>query len=103
MKKFAVTLPNRLARRVRLAAAKEDKSVSRFVTDLLKERYGGEVESTKKRALFWQFLDGPGFAGASKAWPGREVLYGEREDELLRRYESAVLPDKGDASAESNG
>jgi hypothetical protein len=93
MRNVTITLPDELAHRARIAAAKEDKSLSRFVADLLEERCEVEADRAKKVALLWKFLDGPGFPGASKAWPGREVLYGEREDELLRRYESAGLRD----------
>jgi hypothetical protein len=91
MKNVTITLPDELARRARVAAAKEDKSLSRFVADLLEKQCESGDDKSKKVALLCKFLDGPGFPGASKAWPGREVLYGEREDELLRRYESADL------------
>jgi hypothetical protein len=32
-----------------------------------------------------EFFNGPGYPGISKNWRGREALYAEREDELLRR------------------
>jgi hypothetical protein len=38
-----------------------------------------------------EFTKGPGYPGISKNWRGREELYAEREDELLRRYELARL------------
>lgn len=91
MKNITITLPDDLARRARVAAAKQDKSLSRFVADLLEERCDAEADKAEKLAVLLKFLDGPGFPGASKAWPGREVLYAEREDELLRRYQSAGL------------
>jgi hypothetical protein len=94
MKKVTVALADDPARRVRIAAAKEDKSLSRFVADLLKERCYAETAEAEKLALLQKFLDGQGFPGVSKAWPGRKVLYAEREDELLRRRKSANLRDR---------
>jgi hypothetical protein len=88
MKNVTITLPDDLARRARVEAAKADKSLSRFVADLLTERCGGGPD---KSAVLDEFLNGPGFPGASKAWPGREALYAEREDELLRRYQSSSV------------
>lgn len=94
MKKVTVALADDPARRVRIAAAKEDKSLSHLVADLLKERCCTETAEAEKLALLQKFLDGQGFPGVSKAWPGRKVLYAEREDELLRRCKSANLRDR---------
>jgi hypothetical protein len=88
MKNVTITLPDDLARRARIEAAKEDKSLSRFVADLLDARC--PVETGKLGALE-EFFYGPGYPGISKAWRGREALYAERENELLRRYESHGL------------
>jgi hypothetical protein len=33
-----------------------------------------------------EFFVGPGYPGISKNWRGREALYAERENQLLRRY-----------------
>jgi hypothetical protein len=93
MKNVTITLPEDLARRARVEAAKQDKSLSRFVADLLAERCKGK---TDKLAVLESFLNGPGYPGISKAWRGREALYAEREDELLRRYESSRLRDGPD-------
>ncbi len=82
MKNVTITLPDDLARRARIEAAKQDKSLSRFVADLLEERC--KKEEPDKLALLREFFDGPGYPGISKAWRGREALYAEREDELLR-------------------
>jgi hypothetical protein len=89
MKNVTITLADDLARRARVAAAKQDKSLSRFVADLLEERC--KAEEPDKLAVLREFFDGPGYPGISKAWRGREALYAEREDELLRRYESHRL------------
>jgi hypothetical protein len=90
MKNVTITLPEDLARRARVEAAKQDKSLSRFVADLLAERCKGEPG---KLGALEEFFYGPGYPGISKAWRGREALYAEREDELLRRYESSRLRD----------
>jgi hypothetical protein len=92
MKNVTITLPDDLARRARVEAAKEDKSLSRFVADLLDERC--KIEQSDKLAALREFFDGPGYPGISKAWRAREALYAEREDELLRRYESHRLYDR---------
>jgi hypothetical protein len=88
MKKVTITLPDDLARHARVEAAKRHKSLSRFVAGLLVERYGGEQdEGEDKLGALREFFYGPGYPGISKNWRGREALYAEREDELLRRYE----------------
>jgi hypothetical protein len=89
MKNVTITLQDDLALRARVEAAKQDKSLSRFIADLLEERC--KAEQTDKLGLLRKFFDGPGYPGISKAWRGREALYAEREDELLRRYESHRL------------
>src|SRR5580700_3806312 len=103
MKNVTITLPDDLARRARVEAAKQDKSLSRFVADLLAERCKGD---TGKLGALEEFFYGPGYPGISKAWRGREALYAEREDELLRRYESHRLrggPGGADKAAASAG
>jgi hypothetical protein len=89
MKNVTITLTEDLARKARVEAAKQDKSLSRFLADLIEERC--KSDRTEKVALLREFFDGPGYPGISKAWRGREALYAEREDELLRRYESHRL------------
>jgi hypothetical protein len=98
MKNVTITLPEELARQARVEAAKQDKSLSRFIADMLAERCRSEPD---KLAVLEQFLNGPGFPGASKAWPGREALYAEREDELLRRYESTRLRGRSDGTGKA--
>jgi hypothetical protein len=85
MRKVTITLSDEPVRRARVAAAKEDKSLSRYIADLLDERCKTESESADKLAVLREFLEGPGFPGASKAWRGCEALYAERENQLLRR------------------
>jgi hypothetical protein len=87
MKKITITLAEDIARRAGVEAAKQDRSLSRFVTDLLTA--GCKAGQSDKLALLREFFDGAGYPGISKAWRGREALYAEREDELLRRYISS--------------
>ena len=87
MKNVTISLEDDLAHRARVEAAKQDKSLSRFVADMVEERC--KTEQPDKLALLRSFFDGPGYPGISKAWRGREALYAEREDELLRRYVSS--------------
>jgi hypothetical protein len=101
MRNVTITLPDELAGRARVEAAKQDKSLSRFIADLLAERYGSDAGKVDKLAVLWEFLDGPGYPGISKAWQGRETLYAEREEELLRRYESSHLRNRSGRSQET--
>jgi hypothetical protein len=96
MKNVTITLPDDLARKARVEAAKADKSLSRFIADMLAERCKGEVgmaDDADKLGPLREFFYGPGYPGISKVWKGREALYAERDDELLRRYESHRLRD----------
>ncbi len=88
MKDVTITLPDDLAHRVRVEAAKQDKSVSRFIADLLAQQCPADEAD---KVLLRKFIEGPGWPGITKARRGREAIYGEREDELLRRYESHRL------------
>jgi hypothetical protein len=99
MKNVTITLSEDLARRARVEAAKQDKSLSRFVADLLEAHC--RTDEPDKLALLREFFDGSGYPGISKAWRGREALYAEREDELLRRYESHRLHDRSERTAEA--
>src|SRR5436309_12171611 len=89
MKNITITLPDEVARRARVAAAAKDKSLSKFVSELV-EREVGKSGKTQLEALE-EFLNAPDFPGISRNWHGREEIYAEREDELLRRYEHSRL------------
>jgi hypothetical protein len=92
MKNVTITLPDDLARKARVEAAKQDKSLSRFVADLLAERCARGMPSREETlAVLREFWRGPGYPGISKAWKGRDALYAERENKLLRRHESSDL------------
>ncbi|HEY5066060.1 MAG TPA: hypothetical protein VIJ04_14685 [Xanthobacteraceae bacterium] len=93
MKKVTVTLTDDLARRVHVAAAKEDKSLSRFVAGVLEERCQSAADEPKTRIT----LEIPGWARfpwGRQSLVGRRTLYAEREDELLRRYKSDDFRDQ---------
>lgn len=91
MKNVTITLPENVAAWARVEAAKAGKSLSRFIADLLQQK---AEPATDQMAALEKFLSGPGYPGIAKAWPGREALYAEREDELFRRYESSRLRDR---------
>ena len=48
-----------------------------------------------------RFLSGPGYPGIAANLPTREELYAEREEELLRRYESHRLRDGPGGASEA--
>jgi hypothetical protein len=83
MKNITVSFSNGLVRRVGLEAARQNKSVARFVADLLAARC--KAATSENLAVLREFFDGLGYAGLSQAWRGRVALYAEREDELIRR------------------
>jgi hypothetical protein len=98
MKNVTITLPDDVLARARVEAAKESKSLSRFVADLVDERCGMPEDPA---GALTRFLSGPGFPGASKDLPTREELYAEREEELVRRYESHHLCGRPGRDAEA--
>jgi hypothetical protein len=101
MKNVTITLPDDLARRARVAAAEQDKSLSRFISDLLEERCRPRPSREEALAVLKEFWNGPGLPGVSENWRGREALYAEREDELLRRYESSRLRARSDGGGKT--
>jgi hypothetical protein len=100
MKNVTITLPEGLARRARVEAAKQDKSLSRFVADLLESRCGAEHRA--ELAKLREFFDGPGWPSSGGPLPKREEIYAEREDELLRRYERSRLRGGREQSGQKN-
>jgi len=89
MKKVTISLDDVIASRARAEAGRRGKSLSRFVRELIDREIGREIERDKKTGLeaIEEFLNGPGFPDISKNWRGREDIYEERMDELVRRYE----------------
>jgi hypothetical protein len=100
MKNVTITLPDNLARRARIEAAKQDKSLSRFVADLLEKQCKGEDRI--KLTLLREFFDRPGWPSAGGPLPKREEIYAERQDELLRRYERSRLRGRREQSEKKN-
>ncbi|EJW09863.1 hypothetical protein A33M_0882 [Rhodovulum sp. PH10] len=99
MKNVTITLPDDLVARARVEAAKQSKSLSRFVAELVEERCTTPDDAA---AALIRFMKGPGFPGIAKNLPTREELYAEREEELVRRYESHRLRDGPGRDAEAN-
>jgi ribbon-helix-helix CopG family protein len=89
MKNVTITLDDTIATRARVEAARRGKSLSKFVRELI-EREIGRDDTSGLQAIE-EFLKGPGYPGISRNWRGREELYAERENELLRRYQRADL------------
>jgi hypothetical protein len=91
MKNLTITLPDDVYARLRVDAAKAGKSMSRYVSEKL--ALAPEASATQVGALE-AWLTGPGFPGLSENWTGREAIYAEREETLLRRHELADLRDR---------
>jgi hypothetical protein len=100
VKNVTITLPDDVARRARIEAARADKSLSRFIADLLAKEC--KTVDPTKLALLREFLDGPGWPSTGGALPKREEIYAEREDELLRRHERSRLRGGRERSGQKN-
>jgi hypothetical protein len=87
MKNVTITLEENLASKVRMSAAMQGKSVSRFISDLL-EREVGRGETSPAEAIE-AFLREPTWrvSDENERLTTREGVWGERADELFRRYE----------------
>jgi hypothetical protein len=94
MKNVTITLDEKVAAQVRVNAAVQGKSVSRFISDLL-EREIGRAGKTQLETID-EFLNGPlwPLSDENGRLPRREEIYGERADELLRRYERSHSRDR---------
>jgi hypothetical protein len=89
MENVTITLDHALATRARGKTASRGQSLSKFVRELIEREIGREAKSDLD--VIRVFTRGPGYPGISRNWHGREELYAEREDELLRQYELARL------------
>ena len=104
MKNVTITLPESLATRARIEAARLNKSLSSFIAGLLDARCPPDQAGREEAlAMLEEFLSGPGYPGISKVWKGRDALYAERENELLRRYDASRLRDRPVKSAKATG
>jgi hypothetical protein len=95
MKNVTITLDEATASWARVEAARQGRSLSRYIAGLLGERRDQqerkEHELPGQREALEDFLSGPGYPGIGKSWRGREELHAEREDELLRRHKPSGL------------
>jgi hypothetical protein len=91
MKNVTITLDDTIATRAGVEAASRGRSLSEFVRELIEREIGRGARTDLD--VISEFTRGPGYPGISRNWRGREELYAEREDELLRRYELARLHD----------
>jgi hypothetical protein len=89
MKNVMVTLDDAIMTRARVEPGSRGQSLSKFVRELIEREIGRDAESDLNAIR--KFIRGPGYSGISRNWRGREELYAEREDELLRRYQLARL------------
>ena len=89
MKNVMVTLDDAIMTRARVEPGSRGQSLSKFVRELIEREIGRDTESDLNAIR--KFIRGPGYSGISRNWRGREELYAEREDELLRRYQLARL------------
>jgi hypothetical protein len=94
MKNVTISLDERVAAQVRVKAAVQGKSVSKFISDML-EREVGRGGKTQFETIE-EFLEGAlwPLSDENGRLPRREELYGERADELLRRYERSHSRDR---------
>ena len=92
MKNVTITLDDVVVTRARIEAASRGKSLSKFVRELIEREIGRNAKSDLD--VIREFTRGPGYPAISRNWRGREELYAEREDELLRRYELARSYDR---------
>jgi hypothetical protein len=97
MKNVTITLGEDLVSRARVEAAKEGKSLSRFVSELVERRVGRK--KTQLEALE-AFLAGPllPLSDHQGRLPTREELY---DDALLRRHERCDLHAGSDRAREA--
>jgi hypothetical protein len=89
MKNVTITLDDTIATRASVEAASRGQSLSEFVRELIERELGRDAKTDLD--VIREFTRGPGYPGISRNWRGREELYAEREDELLRRYELVRL------------
>jgi len=97
MKNVTMTLPDDIVARARVEAAKEGKSLSRFVSELVERRVGRK--RTQLEALE-AFLAGPmlPLTDENGRLPTREELY---DDALLHRHERDHLHERSEGRDET--
>jgi len=87
MRNVTITLPETTLSRLRVAAAREGKSMSKFTAELVEQKLGRTL--TQREAVD-AFLAGPDLPAIAAEWQGREELYADR---LLRGNERDAVSD----------
>lgn len=80
MPNMTITTDEETLRRARVEAAKRNLSVSRFVGEVLKEKFGEDDEYERAMKDFFSrgpYLE-PGAREDGRAWPTRDELYDRR-------------------------
>jgi hypothetical protein len=85
-------MPDEVMTQARVAAARQGVSLSKYVSYLVARELGGVARTQLE--VIEEFFSGPGYPGISKDWHGREELYAERENDLLRRHEHTRVRDR---------
>lgn len=78
MPNLTITADEETLQRLRVEAATRNISVSRFVGEILKEKFGADDEYERAMADFFSrapYLDPPA-RDDGRSWPKREELYG---------------------------
>lgn len=86
MKNVTLTLPEDMLAQLRVAAAREGESMSKFLAELIEDRIGRARTQQDALEAFLAGRDLPGLAGEKLS---REEIYAER---LLHRHERDALP-----------
>jgi len=86
MKNVTITLPDDLASRLRLAAAREGTSLSKFIAAHLSRALGGHADPLSP---FDRWLAAPGWDADGAPAPQREDVH---DRTVLRGYERPDLP-----------
>jgi hypothetical protein len=100
MKNVTITLPESVLQRARVAAANQNKSLSKFISDLVIRHVGYDPEEILRGLS--KYIDGPGFPGIAKDWPTREEIYADREEQLLRRHQRSGLSARSEGQDETS-
>ena len=99
METLTITLDDDIAARARDAAAREGKSLSGYVADVLGEKLpGADRLSPLDRILALPLMD---LSNENGRMPSRDEIYAERTDQLLRRHQRPSISEgqQGDSEA----
>jgi hypothetical protein len=96
MKNVTITLPEDVAQRARVEAAKAGKSLSRWIGELIERDVPGAAP--RQKMTLRDFLTGPGWPGVAHDLPQRDELY---DRPALRRHEPARLRNGSDRATKA--